>query len=63
MAAFPKALFYKLDIDEMDHSAGWCNVRKIPSFMVLKQGKYRPAFTNSDTDAVIENIQQIISEQ
>jgi thioredoxin-like negative regulator of GroEL len=57
---FPKALFYKLDIDELDHSAGWCNVRKIPSFMVLKQGKYRPAFTSSDTDTVIETIQNII---
>ena len=29
--SFPKALFYKLDIDELDHSAGWCNVYKIPN--------------------------------
>ena len=62
IAAFPRTLFYKLDIDDLDHSAGWCNVRKIPSFMVLKYGKYRPAFTSSNTDTVIENIQQIISD-
>lgn len=60
-AAFPKALFYKLDVDELQHSAGWCNVTRIPAFQVLLRGKYRQPFTCSETDTVINKIQEIIS--
>lgn len=60
-SAFPKALFYKLDVDAQQHSAGWCNVTRIPAFQVLLKGKYREPIVCSDTNQAIAKIQEIIS--
>ena len=59
-ASFPRALFYKLDVDQLQHSAGWCNVSRIPAFQVLLRGKYREPIVCSDTDTAIQKIQEII---
>lgn len=58
--SFPKALFYKIDIDKLENSAGWCNVRTIPAFIVLKYGKFKSPFTSSNTQTVIDTIKETL---
>ena len=46
---------YKCDVSENTYTPGYCGVKSIPSFMVLKPAKViSPVFQSSDTKAVGE---------
>ena len=44
----------KCDIDQNDHSAGFCGVRSIPSFIAIKDKKVVGSLQSNDTDAVVK---------
>lgn len=52
VGAFPLAAWYKCDIDANEYTAGFCGIRSIPTFMVIKDKKILGTFANSDTEKV-----------
>jgi thioredoxin-like negative regulator of GroEL len=58
----PKTIvWYKCDVDENDYSLGYCGLSKIPSFAVIKNGKFVGKFTTSDTMTVFDNLKELLS--
>jgi thioredoxin-like negative regulator of GroEL len=52
-AAFsPGVTFLKCDVDVNDYTAGYCGIRKIPTFLMVKNKKPTSPFSSSDTAAV-----------
>ena len=51
-------VWYKCDIDVNKYTLGYCGLSKIPSFAFIKDGKFLGKFTSSDTDMVIEMIDE-----
>lgn len=49
MAALPQATWYKNDIDENEHTYAYSSLRSIPSFVVIKDKKFRGKF-DRETD-------------
>ena len=49
---FPMVVFYKCDVDENDYTAGYCNVRAIPTFLAIEKGKVLGTFQSSSTDDI-----------
>lgn len=47
------ASWYKCDIDQNNYTAGYCGIRSIPTFMVIKNTKILGTFSNSDSDKII----------
>ncbi|NBO72512.1 MAG: thioredoxin [Bacteroidetes bacterium] len=50
------ATWYKCDIDQNKYTLGYCGLKSVPSFCVIKNSKFLGKFSSSDTDAVIEMI-------
>ena len=46
--------WYKCDIDENDYTPGYCGVKSIPAFLVVKNKKVFGPFGDSRTEKVIE---------
>jgi thioredoxin-like negative regulator of GroEL len=44
----------KCDVDQNNHSAGYCGVRSIPSFIAIKDKKVVGSLQSNDTDAVVK---------
>jgi hypothetical protein len=53
-AAFPGVEFLKCDVDVNDYTAGYCNVRSIPAFLVVKNRAVTGPLQSSDTGAVVK---------
>ena len=53
-ASNPKIVWYKCDIDQNKYTLGYCGLQKIPSFVIIKDSKFFGKFTNSNTETVIE---------
>jgi thioredoxin-like negative regulator of GroEL len=53
-AAHPKIVWYKCDVDQNKYTLGYCGLQKIPSFALVKNSKFLGKFTSSDTETVIE---------
>lgn len=53
VGAFPLAAWYKCDMDDNEYTAGFCGIRSIPSFMVIKDKKILGTFSNSETEKVL----------
>jgi len=51
-------VWYKCDIDVNKYTLGYCGLSKIPSFAFIKDGKFLGKFTSSDTDMVIDMIDE-----
>lgn len=60
VGAFPIVAWYKCDIDHNEYTAGFCGIRSIPSFMVIKDKKILGTFANSDTEKVLAWITQTL---
>jgi thioredoxin 1 len=54
MAAADKALWLKCDIDDNDYTAGFCSIRSIPTFLVIKDQKVVGTLGDSRTEKVVE---------
>lgn len=44
------------DIDKNDYTAGYCNIHKIPTFLVISKTKIIDTFSSSRTSDIIERI-------
>jgi thiol-disulfide isomerase/thioredoxin len=54
-------VWYKCDVDENQYTLGYCQLTKIPSFAVIKNGKFVGKFSTSDTLAVFDNLKQLLA--
>jgi thioredoxin-like negative regulator of GroEL len=52
------AIWYKCDIDENDYTAAYCEIRKIPTFLMIRNKKILSRITSSDNAKVFEWLQQ-----
>lgn len=48
------AKWLKCDIDSNDYTAGYCGIRSIPSFLIIKDKKVVSQLTDSRTEKVVE---------
>ena len=55
----PHAFWLKCDIDENDYTAGFCGIKSIPTFLVLKNMKVEGTLGESKTDNVIEWLKKL----
>ena len=53
-AVFPDVNFLKCDVDANDYTPGFCGVRAIPAFVVVKKGKVVGPFQSSDNKEVTD---------
>lgn len=49
-----KANWLKCDIDQNDYTAGYCGIRSIPQFLVIKDKKLMGQLGDSRTEKVVE---------
>jgi thioredoxin-like negative regulator of GroEL len=49
-------VWYKCDIDQNKYTLGYCGLKQIPSFAIIKDSKFLGKFTSSDTATVIETL-------
>lgn len=50
----PKATWLKCDIDQNDYTAGYCGIRSIPTFLIIKDKKVVSQLGDSRTEKVVE---------
>lgn len=50
----PSATWFKCDIDVNDYTAGYCGIRSIPSFLVIREKKVMGQLNDSRTEKVVE---------
>jgi len=48
------------DIDQNDYTAGYCGIRKIPTFMIIYKTKIVHTFSSSNTFEIIQHINNFI---
>ena len=49
--------WYKCDVDENKYTLGYCGLKSIPSFAFIKDGKFLGKFSSSNTETVVNMIQ------
>ena len=54
------ATWLKCDIDANDHTAGYCGIKSIPSFLVLKDKKVMGQLQDSRTEKVVEWLKRFV---
>jgi thioredoxin-like negative regulator of GroEL len=52
--AVPGITWYKCDIDQNKYSLGYCGLKSVPSFVVIKNSKFLGKLSSSDTEVVVE---------
>jgi thioredoxin-like negative regulator of GroEL len=51
--------WYKCDIDQNKYTLGYCGLKSVPSFCVIKNSKFLGKFSSSDTSMVIEMLNSV----
>jgi thioredoxin-like negative regulator of GroEL len=54
----PNVTWYKCDIDQNKYTLGYCGLKSIPSFVIIKNSKFLGKFTSSDTSMVINLLKE-----
>ena len=54
---FPDVNFLKCDVDQNNYTPGYCGVRSMPSFVIVKNKQATAPFQSSSTEKVAEWIQ------
>ena len=54
-------VWYKCDVDENNYTLGYCGLSKLPSFAVIKNGKFVGKFSSSDTMTVFDNLKGFLA--
>lgn len=57
-SSFPSVTWFKCDIDQNKYTMGYCGLKTIPSFAVIKNSKFLGKFSSSDTSTVIETLNE-----
>jgi thioredoxin-like negative regulator of GroEL len=60
MNTAPTASWLKCDIDENDYTAGYCGIRNIPTFLVIKDKKVMGQLGDSRTEKVVEWLKRFV---
>jgi thioredoxin 1 len=60
METAPKAAWYKCDIDENEYTAGFCGIRSIPTFLIIKNKQIIGQLGDSRTDMVINWLKRFV---
>lgn len=60
--SFSHINFLLCDIDKNDYTAGYCNIRKIPTFLVIYKKKIVDTFSSSNTFEIIERVNTIFKD-
>jgi len=50
----------KCDVDQNQYTPGYCQVRSIPTFLVIKDKKILGKFSATGTDAILNNVQALL---
>jgi thioredoxin-like negative regulator of GroEL len=53
-SALPRANWLKCDVDVNNYTMGYCNIRAVPSFIIVHKKKIVDTFTSNNTQKVIE---------
>ena len=61
-AGLPMITWLKCDIDQNDYTAGYCGVRSIPTFLVIRDGKIKGQFSLTSTDAILRKVTELMGE-
>jgi thioredoxin-like negative regulator of GroEL len=56
----PMVTWLKCDIDQNDYTAGYCGVRSIPTFLVIKDMAIKGKFSSTQTDVILENVYALL---
>ncbi len=54
VGSYPLIAWFKCDIDDNDYTPGFCGVRSIPTFVLIKNKKVISSLSNSSTEAVLK---------
>lgn len=60
-ATFASATWLKCDVDHNNYTAGFCGIRSIPTFLVVRDGKILGQFQHSSTMEVVNWLNQTLS--
>ena len=59
LSSTPKTIvWYKCDVDVNKYTLGYCGLTKIPSFALIKNGKFLGKFSTSDTMTVFDTLKE-----
>jgi thioredoxin-like negative regulator of GroEL len=56
----PEPKWYKCDIDQNNYTAGFCNIRSIPSFIAIADKKIVASLQSNDTQAITNWVQGLV---
>jgi len=59
-AALPMVTWLKCDIDQNDYTAGYCGVRSIPTFLVIKNMKIVGTFSGTRTEDILGQMEVML---
>jgi thioredoxin-like negative regulator of GroEL len=59
VASIPEANWLKCEITRNDYTPGYCNVRSIPSFMAIVDGKIIDTINSNNSESVISWAKEI----
>jgi hypothetical protein len=62
VGTYPLIAWYKCDIEDNDYTAGFCGIRTLPSFMIIRNKKIVGTLANSDTEKVLQWIEKTLTE-
>jgi thioredoxin-like negative regulator of GroEL len=57
-AALPEAAWYRCDVDVNTYTSGYCGVRSLPSFLIIRDGKPIGPLGSSVTERVLRWLQE-----
>ena len=58
VGSYPLIAWFKCDIDENEYTAGFCGIRSIPTFLLIKDKKIVGQLSNSSTEEVLKWINE-----
>lgn len=61
VGTYPLIAWFKCDIDENDYTAGFCGIRSIPTFLMIKNKTIVGQISNSSTEAVLKWVEETIA--
>ena len=52
----------KCDVDQNTYTPGYCEIRSIPTFLVIKNKKILGKFSSTDTETILGNVIRLLTE-
>ena len=50
----------KCDVDQNDYTPGYCEIRSIPTFLVIKNKKILGKFSSTSTETILANVATLL---